>query len=121
MARKPKKLPDYFTTDEARALVTAAPSYPTRMAMRIMLRAGLRVSECLSLCAADLRLSQDPPIIFLRPEVTENKSKKSREVPIPADLVESLGDRVDPREGPQETPLRHQPAVGQQVDERSGH
>jgi integrase len=54
MARKPKKLPDYFTTDEARALVTAAPSYPTRMAMRIMLRAGLRVSECLSLCAADL-------------------------------------------------------------------
>ena len=92
MARKPKKLPDYFTTDEARALVTAAPSYPTRMAMRIMLRAGLRVSECLSLCAADLRLSQDPPIIFLRPEVTENKSKKGREVPIPADLVESLGD-----------------------------
>ena len=92
MARKPKKLPDYFTTDEARALATAAPSYPTRMAMRIMLRAGLRVSECLSLCAADLRLSQDPPIIFLRPEVTENKSKKGREVPIPADLVESLGD-----------------------------
>ena len=38
------------------------------------------------------RLSQDPPIIFLRPEVTENKSKKGREVPIPADLVESLGD-----------------------------
>ena len=81
MARKPKKLPDYFTAEEARALVAAAPSYPTRMAMRIMLRTGLRVSECLSLCAADLRLSQDPPIISLRPEVTGNKSKRGREVP----------------------------------------
>ena len=39
--------------------------------MRIMLRTGLRVS--------------------LRPEVTGNKSKRGREVPIPADLVESLG------------------------------
>ena len=87
MARKPKALPDYFTAEDAQALVAAAPSYPTRMSMRIMLRTGLRVSECLSLCAADLRLSQDPPIISLLPEVTGNKSKRSREVPIPDDLV----------------------------------
>ncbi len=40
-----------------------------RMAMRIMLRMGLRVSECLSLCPADLRFSPDPPIISLRPDV----------------------------------------------------
>ena len=56
-------------------MVAAAPSYPTRMVMRIMLRTGLRVGEYLS----------------LRPEVTDNKSKWSREVPIPADLVESPG------------------------------
>ena len=92
MARKPKALPDYFTPEEARALVAAAPSYPVRMAIRVMLRTGLRVGECLSLRAADLRLNQDPPIISLRPEVTGNKSKKGREVPIPEDLVESLGD-----------------------------
>ena len=92
MARKPVKLPDYFTSEEAKALVAAAPSYQVRMAMRVMLRRGLRVGECLSLCAADLRLSQDPPIISLRPEVTGNKSKRGREVPIPSDLVESLGD-----------------------------
>ena len=49
-------------------------------------------SETLSLRPADLRLSQDPPIISLRPEVTGNKSKRGREVPIPDDLVESLGD-----------------------------
>ena len=92
MARKPQALPDYFTSEEARALVAAAPSYQVRMAMRVMLRTGLRVGECLSLRAADLRFNQAPPIISLRPEVTGNKSKKGREVPIPDDLVESLGD-----------------------------
>ena len=92
MPRRPKNLPDYFTAAEAQALVAAAPSYQVRMAMRIMLRTGLRVSECLSLCPVDLRLSQAPPIISLRADVEGNKGKKGREVPIPADLVESLGD-----------------------------
>ena len=50
MARRLQKLPDYFTEEEAVAkLVDAAPSYPTRMAFRIMLRTGLRVSEALAL------------------------------------------------------------------------
>ena len=49
LARKPQKLPDYFTAEEANALVVAVPSYPIRMAFRIMLRTGLRVSEALSL------------------------------------------------------------------------
>ena len=44
MARKPQKLPDYFTTEEA-----SAPSYPTLMAMRVMLPTGPRVGETLSL------------------------------------------------------------------------
>ena len=82
---KPKAIPDYFTVEEAKALVAAAPSYQVRMAMRVMLRTGLPVSECLSLRPADLRLNQAPPIIPLRPEVTGNKSKKGREVPIPDD------------------------------------
>ena len=42
MARKPAKLPDYFTSGEASALVAAAPSYQVRMGMRIMLRADCR-------------------------------------------------------------------------------
>ena len=92
MARKPQKLPDYFTPNEASALVAAATSYQVRMAMRIMLRTGLRVSECLSLRPADLRLNQDPPILSLRPDVPGNKAKRGREVPVPADLVESLAD-----------------------------
>ena len=89
MARKPQALPDYFTPKEAKVLVASAPSW---MAMRVMLRTGLRIGECLSLRSADLRLTQDPPIISLRPEVTGNKSKKGCEVPIPDDLLESLGD-----------------------------
>ena len=84
MARKPVKLPDYFTAEESQDLVDAAPSYPVRMAMRIMLRTGLRVGECLSLRPQDIRLSQDPPITSLRLEMTGNKSKKGREVPMPS-------------------------------------
>ena len=74
--------------------MAAAPRYPTRMAFRIMLRTGLRVSEALSLRRSDLRLNQDPPVISVRPEAPGNKSRKGREVPIPADLLESLADLV---------------------------
>ena len=105
MARKPVKLPNYFTTEEASALVEAAPSYPVKMAMRVMLRTGLRVSECLSLRPADLRFNQDPPIISLRPEVTGNKSKRGREIPIPADLASSLSDMVSMRPRDRQLPL----------------
>ena len=85
----------YFTPEEADALVVAAPSYPVKMSIRIMLRTGLRVSERLSLRPDDIRLRHDPPIISLRPEVTGNKAEKGREVPIPADLVGSHHDWVN--------------------------
>ena len=66
MPRSLKKIPDYFTEEEAAALVDAAPSYPARMAFRIMLKTGLRVSEALALRRVDLRLDQHPPIIVVR-------------------------------------------------------
>ena len=50
------------------------------------------MSECLSLQPADLRLNQDPPILSLRPDVPGTKAKRGREVPVPADMVESLAD-----------------------------
>ena len=34
MARRLRRIPDYFTEEEAVALVYAAPSYPTRMTFR---------------------------------------------------------------------------------------
>ncbi len=103
MPRRPSKLPDYFTDEEAQALLDAASSYQVKMAMRVMLQTGLRVGECLSLRPADLRLKQDPPIISLRPEVTGNKAKRGREVPVPADLVghlEALASIPTPRTEP---------------------
>ena len=90
MPRSLKKIPDYFTEEEAVALVEAAPSYPARMAFRIMLKTGLRVSEALSLRRVDLRLDQDPPIIVIQADSPGNKARKGREVPVPADLVENL-------------------------------
>ena len=75
------------------------------MAMQVMLRTGLRVGECLSLRPADLRLNQDPPIISLRPEVTGNKAKRGRQMPIPADLASSLGDMVSMRPRDRQLPL----------------
>ena len=106
MARKPKALPHCSTPEEARALVAAAPSYQARMAMRVMLRTGPRVGECLSLRAADIRFNQDPPIISLRPEVTGNKAKLGREVahpPRPGGVPGGPG--LDPRQGPATSPI----------------
>ena len=92
MPRSLKNIPDYFTEEEADALVDAAPSYPTRMAFRIMLKTGLRVSEALALRRVDLRLDQDPPIILVQADSPGNKARRGREVPVPADLIESLRD-----------------------------
>ena len=92
MPRSLRRIPDYFTEEEAGALVNAAPSYPTRMAFRIMLKTGLRVSEALALRRVDLRLDQHPPIIVVAADSPGNKGRRGREVPVPADLVESLRD-----------------------------
>lgn len=91
-SRKPRELADYFTMEEAQALVTAIPNYQARMVTRIMLRTGLRVSEALSLCPADFRLNQHPPVISVRADIKGNKAKRGREVPVPADVVEFLRD-----------------------------
>ena len=62
------------------------------MAFRIMFRAGLRVSETRALRRVDLRLDQEPPLIMVRADSPGNKAKKCHEVPVPADLMESLRD-----------------------------
>ena len=69
MARKPQKLPDYFTSEEASALVTAAPSYQVWMAMLIMIRARLRESECLFLRPTDIRIDRAPSSTCRRVEL----------------------------------------------------
>ena len=94
MPRKPKKLPDYFTMEEANELVQATESGDTRLAMRLMLRCGLRVSEALQIRPSQLRFDRSPPIISLPADIVGNKAKTAREIPIPEDLVEILRDRA---------------------------
>ena len=83
-ATSPKRNPTSWSTP--------APSYPTHMAFRIMLRNGLRMSETLALRRVDLRLYQDPPIIVARADSPGNKARKGREVPVRSDLAESMHD-----------------------------
>ena len=80
-------------------MVNAAPSYPARMAFRIMLKTGLRVSEALALRRVDLRLDQHPPIIVVAGRLAwATRASKGREVPVPADLGrESPGPGVVPQ------------------------
>ena len=85
--------------------MAVAPSYQVRMAMRIMLRTGLRVSECLSLPPASLRLNQDPPILRLRNDVPGNKARQSREALVFAGLVELLADLKSFHRGDLHRPL----------------
>ena len=101
-----------------------APSYPTRMAFRIMLKTGLRVSEALALRRVDLRLDQDPPIIVVRADSPGNKARKGREVPVPADLVESLHDLASFHNKDRQRPMldisRVAPEPGYERDGPSG-
>ena len=107
MPRKPRKLPDYFTMEEAAKLVQATESGDTRLAMRLMLRCGLRVSEALQVRPSQLRFDRSPPIISLPADIVGNKAKTAREIPIPEDLVEILRDRASG-----ETKARNRPLVG---------
>ena len=90
MARKPQRLPDYCTPEEASALVSAAPSYQARMAMRVTLRTGQQ-GETGPRCAG----ARPPGGVTGGPEVV-------------------------PPQRPEPAPLRHQPAVGQQEHEGGG-
>ena len=94
MPRRPKELPDYFTQEEAQALLLATDSADVRLAMRLMLRCGLRVSEALAVRPSHLRLDRTPAILSLPADIPGNKGKQAREIPIPADLVEILRDRA---------------------------
>ena len=94
MPRKPRKLPDYFTMEEANELILATESRDTRLVMRLMLRCGLRVSEAIQVRPSHLRFERTPPIISLPADIPGNKARTAREIPIPEDLVEVLRDRA---------------------------
>ena len=56
-------LPEYMEPPEVEALIHAAPHGQARLIMLEQWRAGLRVSEAVTLEAADLRLDGDRPTL----------------------------------------------------------
>ena len=59
-------------------MIRWAPHAMARLAMLIMWRAGLRVSEAVALSPIDLHLNGDPPTLVVR----EAKGGRQRAVPI---------------------------------------
>ena len=76
MPRQPKRLSDYFTQEEAQALVRATDSADTRLVLRLMFRCGLRVSA-----PTKTRRST-----ACRPEIRGTKAREQREILITDDL-----------------------------------
>ena len=83
---KPKKLPEYLEPDEVVALMEFAPTVQARLCMMVQWRAGLRVSEAITITRADVHLKASPPDLKVR----QGKGSKDRIVPIHYELAQSL-------------------------------
>ena len=72
-----------------------------RLAMRLMLRCGLRVSEALQVRPSQLRFDRSPPIISLPADIVGNKAKTAQGDSDPRRLG---GDPQGPRLGRDQGP-----------------
>ena len=80
---QPKRLPEYLEADEVNAMIRAAEDPRAKLLMLTQWRAGLRVSEALSLDVSDLSLDSDLPTIRVR----SGKGRKARVVPVHPELA----------------------------------
>ena len=83
---KGSNLPEYLEKREIEAMIAAAPNPMARLLMLEQWRAGLRVSEALSLEKRDLFLDSDQPTLRLR----LGKGNKARVVPLHPELQTAL-------------------------------
>ena len=90
MPRK-KKLPHFFTAAEMEALLNHAEKSQHRLVMLLMWRAGLRVSEAISIEPKHIHLDDDAPTI----EVRGGKGGKDRVIPVHSELATALRGRLD--------------------------
>ena len=81
-----EQLPEYLDAHEVDALIRAAPNPRARLLFLIEWRAGLRISEALSVEIHDLSLDSDRPTIRVR----RGKGSKARIVPMDAELHAAL-------------------------------
>ena len=81
------RLPEYLEAQEVQAIIQAAPHTQAKLLILTQWRAGLRVSEALSLTRADLSLDTNLPTIRVR----NGKGSKARIVPVHPELQNALG------------------------------
>ncbi len=82
---KRRTLPEYLIQSDIDELLRAAPHHGARLLMLIQWRAGLRISEALSLTMADINLDDDPPTLRVL-----GKGSKERIVPVHPELQAAL-------------------------------
>ena len=87
---KSKALPEFLEQAEVEALLRHAPHPKARLLMLLQWRAGLRVSEAITITAADLALESDQPTIKVR----LGKGAKDRVVPLHPELRDVLYNLV---------------------------
>ena len=79
---KSKEIPEYLDFDTVEAVIRATEDPRTRLAMMIQWRAGLRVSEVVTLAPADVHFSAPAEI-----KVRQGKGRKDRLVPLHGELA----------------------------------
>jgi len=100
-SRRSGRLPEYLEPADVRSLIDAAPHEQAKLLILLQWRAGLRVSEALSLKASDLDLSTDHPCL----RVLRGKGGRDRLVPLHPELLEILRRAQAPRGHPLDGPL----------------
>jgi integrase len=86
-----RSLPEYLLPEEVNALIHAAPHGQARLIMVEQWRAGLRVSEAVSLTVEDLQLDGDNPTMRVR----QGKGHKDRIVPVHPELAAAFRQVID--------------------------
>jgi len=84
--RNGRKLPEYLTPAEIDQVLEAAIGPRQRLLILLMWRAGLRVSEAISLRVGDVSLYDDPPTLKVR----QGKGHKDRIVRLHGELRDAL-------------------------------
>jgi integrase len=88
---KRESLPEYLERSEVEALITLAPQAQARLIMLSQWRAGLRISEALTLEVSDLNFDPDNPTVRVR----RGKGDKARLVPMHPELAGAFRSFLD--------------------------
>lgn len=89
-----QKLPEYLYPQEVETLIHQAANAQGRLLMLTQWRAGVRVSEALSLEVSDVGLAEDNPTLRVR----RGKGNKPRLVPLHPELAVAFRNYLDFRE-----------------------